>query len=68
MEQNKTMFPNGFCGMSPDLFSKWIDLNIAYQKSNLWIAPTVSQFQNAENGDQFPLPLDDGKKQEAESS
>jgi hypothetical protein len=69
MEPNNTIiFAGGYSGMSPDLFSKWVDLNIAYQKSNLFTMPPISRFQNVDPLDQIPLPLEDEKKQESENS
>ena len=53
--------------MSPDLFSKWVDLNIEFQKSNLCMPPTA-RFPDADREDQLPLPLEDEKKQESENS
>lgn len=69
MEQNNTIiFAGGFCGMSQDLFSKWVDLNIAYQKSNLFPLQPISNFPIVDKIDQIPLPLEDEKKQEPENS
>jgi len=68
MKPNNTIiFAGGYCGMSPDLFSKWVDLNIDFQKSNLCMPPTA-RFPDADREDQFPLPLDDEKEHEAENS
>jgi hypothetical protein len=69
MKQNDAIFlAGGNCGMSPDLFSKWVDLNVDFQRSNLYPNPPVLHPPNIESGDQCPLPFEDEKKQELENS
>ena len=61
MENNTLNWVGGYCVLSPDLFSKWVDLNVNYQKTSILEMPPLSQFLAAESGDQVSLPFENGE-------